>query len=54
MVEQLKEIETRLHKPIEQHLKSMEVNAKKAKEATLDTASRVVDEYHNMKRRKWT
>ena len=39
VADQLKEIETRLHKPIEQHLKSMEVNTKKAKEATLDTAS---------------
>ena len=53
VADQLKEIETRLHKPIEQHLKSMEVNTKKAKEATLDTASRVVDEYRDMERRKW-
>ena len=53
VADQLKEIETRLHEPIEQHLKSMEVNTKKAKEATLDTASRVVDEYRDMERRKW-
>ena len=49
MADQVKEIETGLHKPIEQRLKSMEINSKKAKEAT----SRVVDEYHDMERRKW-
>ena len=42
-----------LHKPIEQHLKSLEKVSKQSNLFTMDTASKVVDEYHDMERRKW-
>ena len=47
---QIKEI---VHKPIEQQLKSLEKASKQSNVITADTASKVVDEYRDMERRKW-
>ena len=47
---QIKEI---VHKPIEQQLKSLEKAIKQSNVITADTASKVVDEYRDMERRKW-
>ena len=49
---QIKEMETKLHKPIEQQLKSLEYASKQTNAVTMDTTSRVVDEYRDMERRK--
>ena len=51
--DQIKEMEAKLHKPIEQHLKSLEKVSKQSNLFTMDTASKVVDEYRDMERRKW-
>ena len=49
---QIKEME-KLHKPIKQQLKSLEKVSKQSNVITIDTASKVVDEYRDMERRKW-
>lgn len=51
--DRIKEMEVKLHKPIEQQLKSLEKVSKQSNVITVDTASKVVDEYRDMERRKW-
>ena len=50
--DRIKEMEVKLHKPIEQQLKSLEKVSKQSNIITMDTASKVVDEYCDMERRK--
>ena len=52
--DQIKGMETKLHKLIEQHLKSLEKVSKQSNVFTMVTASKVVDEYHDMERRNGT
>ena len=47
------QIKEMVHKPIEQQLKSLEKASKQPNVITADTASKVVDEYRDMERRKW-
>ena len=51
--DQIKEMEAKLHKPLEQQLKSLERVSKQSNVMTMDTASKVVDEYRDLERRKW-
>ena len=51
--DQIKKMETKLHKPIEQQLKNLEKVSKQSNVITMDTASKVVDEHRDMERRKW-
>ena len=50
---QLKEMEVKLHKPIEQQLKNLEKVSKQSNVLTMNTASKVMDEYRDMEMRKW-
>ena len=52
LTNQIKEMEAKLHKPIEQQLKSLERVSKQSNVMTMDTASKVVDEYRDLERRK--
>ena len=53
LTNQIKEMEVKLHKPIEQQLKSLERVSKQSNVMTMDTASKVVDEYRDLERRKY-
>ena len=53
---QLKEIETKLCDPnttFEKHLKALEDVSKQASAVTINSASKIVDEYRDLERRKW-
>ena len=52
LTDQIKEMEAKLHKSIKQQLKSLERVSKQSNLMTMDTASKVVDEYHDLERRK--
>ena len=55
--QKLKDLESRLQAPktsaLEQQLKSLETISQQAGAVTADTASKLVDEYRDMKRRQW-
>ena len=51
--DQIKEMEAKLHKPLEQQLQSLERVSKQSNVMIMDTASKVVDEYRDLERRKW-
>ena len=51
--DQIKEMEAKLHKSLEQQLKSLERVSKQSNVMTMDTASKVMDEYRDLARRKW-
>ena len=53
LTNQIKEMEAKLHKPIEQQLKTLERVSKQSNVMTMDTASKVVDEYCDLERRKY-
>ena len=46
-------MEVKLHKPIEEQLKSLEKVSNQSNVITIDTTSKVVDEYRDVERRKW-